>query len=86
MLAGSDNYRAQISSDGTMNYFFPAILISTCRVNVRHFPYDTQYCSLKFGSWSYNGFSLDLVSGNAGLSKHTFLVLFKLFFETVSAK
>ena len=67
MLAGSDKYRASVSNDGTINYYFPAILISACRVNVRHFPYDTQYCSLKFGSWSYNGLSLDIVSGSSGM-------------------
>lgn len=27
---------------------------------MRWFPFDVQRCDLKFGSWTYNGWSLDL--------------------------
>lgn len=36
------------------------ILKSTCYINVRWFPFDVQKCDLKFGSWTHNGWLLDL--------------------------
>lgn len=42
---------------------FPAttgIFKSTCYIDVRWFPFDVQRCDLKFGSWTYGGWSLDL--------------------------
>lgn len=38
----------------------PGILKSTCYIDVRWFPFDVQKCDLKFGSWTYNGWLLDL--------------------------
>lgn len=42
--------------------FFTAtgIFKSTCYIDVRWFPFDVQRCDLKFGSWTYGGWSLDL--------------------------
>ena len=37
-----------------------AILKTTCTGDLRYFPFDTQQCQLKFGSWAYDGFKLDL--------------------------
>lgn len=36
------------------------IFKSTCHIDVRWFPFDIQRCELKFGSWTYGGWSLDL--------------------------
>lgn len=36
------------------------IFKSTCHIDVRWFPFDVQKCDLKFGSWTYGGWSLDL--------------------------
>lgn len=36
------------------------IFKSTCHIDVRWFPFDVQRCDLKFGSWTYGGWSLDL--------------------------
>lgn len=36
------------------------ILKSTCYIDVRWFPFDVQKCDLKFGSWTHNGWLLDL--------------------------
>jgi len=33
----------------------PAIFKSYCEIDVRYFPFDTQTCFMKFGSWSYSG-------------------------------
>ncbi|MBN3287883.1 ACHA7 protein, partial [Polyodon spathula] len=37
-----------------------SILKSTCYIDVRWFPFDVQKCDLKFGSWTHNGWLLDL--------------------------
>lgn len=51
---------AVVSSDGTVLWIPMAIFKSTCEINIANFPFDTQTCILKFGSWTYNGFKLDI--------------------------
>ena len=60
MMAGKADYNAHVYSTGVVKYFFPAVVKTVCRINVRYFPFDTQHCSLKFGSWSFSGNSLDI--------------------------
>eukprot|EP00057_Strongylocentrotus_purpuratus_P021143 XP_011675617.1 PREDICTED: neuronal acetylcholine receptor subunit alpha-7-like [Strongylocentrotus purpuratus] len=38
--------------DGTVNWFFPAVITTTCKVDVRFFPFDIQECTLTFLPWS----------------------------------
>ena len=38
--------------NGTMDWHYPAIMTSTCKVDVRYFPFDIQLCNLTFGPWS----------------------------------
>ncbi|XP_077404353.1 cholinergic receptor, nicotinic, alpha 11 isoform X2 [Vanacampus margaritifer] len=42
--------------------------MSTCNVDVRWFPFDIQKCVLKFGSWTYDGWLLDLQMNDADIS------------------
>jgi len=42
--------------------------MSTCNVDVRWFPFDIQKCELKFGSWTYDGWLLDLQMNDADVS------------------
>lgn len=44
------------------------IFKSSCYIDVRWFPFDVQQCNLKFGSWSYGGWSLDLQMQEADVS------------------
>ncbi|CAG2238263.1 CHRNA10 [Mytilus edulis] len=62
MMPGRENYRATINSDGSVSYNFPTVLKSVCRIDVTYFPFDTQVCRLTFGSWSHNGFEMDVVN------------------------
>lgn len=43
-----------------LTFMFTGIFKSTCHIDVRWFPFDLQRCDLKFGSWTYGGWSLDL--------------------------
>lgn len=53
---------AIVKSDGKILWVVPAMIKSSCKIDVRYFPFDEQNCSLKFGSWTYDGFQLDLTN------------------------
>ena len=40
--------------------YAPAIIRSGCSIVIDYFPFDEQKCHLEFGSWTHNGFELDL--------------------------
>lgn len=65
MMPGKEDYKVSIYSDGTMYYNFPTVIKSICRVDVTYFPFDTQKCSLKFGSWSHDGTELDVINSSS---------------------
>jgi hypothetical protein len=49
-----------VMADGTVKWRPPGIFKSTCQINIQKFPYDHQNCSMKFGSWTYDGDSIDI--------------------------
>ena len=49
-----------VSNDGSVNWIPAAIFKSTCEIDITNFPFDVQECKLKFGSWTYDGFKLDV--------------------------
>ncbi|XP_058040998.1 neuronal acetylcholine receptor subunit alpha-10 [Ahaetulla prasina] len=51
-----------IRCDGQIRWDSPAITKSSCKVDVSYFPFDGQQCPLTFGSWTYNGNQIDLLS------------------------
>ncbi|KAG7468278.1 hypothetical protein MATL_G00141330 [Megalops atlanticus] len=57
-----------VSSSGSCLYLPPGIFKSTCYIDVRWFPFDVQRCELKFGSWTYGGWSLDLQMKEADIT------------------
>uniref|UniRef100_A0A665VVW5 Neuronal acetylcholine receptor subunit alpha-7 n=1 Tax=Echeneis naucrates TaxID=173247 RepID=A0A665VVW5_ECHNA len=57
-----------VNSSGYCQYLPPGIFKSTCYIDVRWFPFDVQRCDLKFGSWTYGGWSLDLQMIEADVS------------------
>ncbi|KAJ8383790.1 hypothetical protein AAFF_G00214770 [Aldrovandia affinis] len=57
-----------VNSSGFCQYLPPGIFMSTCNVDVRWFPFDIQRCELKFGSWTFDGWLLDLQMTEADTS------------------
>ena len=53
-----------ISHTGLVTWYTPAILKSSCKVQVRNFPFDVQYCAMTFASWSYDDTDLHIVYTN----------------------
>ncbi|KAG1678675.1 Acetylcholine receptor subunit alpha-like 1 [Nymphon striatum] len=53
--------KAVLHYDGRVVWKPPAIYKSSCEINVEYFPFDQQTCHMKFGSWSYDGYKVNLV-------------------------
>ena len=54
------SYKTMIKSDGSVALGCPLILESVCTINIDYFPFDTQKCRLKIGSWTYSRSDVDL--------------------------
>ncbi|KAM3185303.1 hypothetical protein ACTXT7_006658 [Hymenolepis weldensis] len=52
--------RAEVFFNGTVRWMPPALYLSACRIDMEHFPYDEQTCSMRFGSWTYDGSKVEL--------------------------
>ena len=52
--------KATLSPSGLVRWEPPAIYKSSCTINVEFFPFDEQLCTMKFGSWTYDGDQVDL--------------------------
>ncbi|XP_022258930.1 acetylcholine receptor subunit alpha-like 1 isoform X1 [Limulus polyphemus] len=52
--------KATLHSNGLVIWRPPAIYKSSCEMNVQYFPFDVQTCFMKFGSWTYDGYTVDL--------------------------
>ena len=52
--------KASLNYTGEVVWKPPAIYKSSCKINVEWFPFDEQSCDMKFGSWTYDGYQLDL--------------------------
>lgn len=59
--------KAILHHDGKVVWKPPAIYKSFCEIDVEYFPFDEQTCFMKFGSWSYDGYT---VSGPNDVWKH----------------
>lgn len=58
-----DRFKTKIvlSSNGRNMWLGPVLYTFSCKINVNFFPFDEQFCSMKFGSWTYDGYRLDVV-------------------------
>lgn len=52
---------AIVSNNGSIRWLPPAIYKSACKIEVKHFPFDQQNCTLKFRSWTYDHTEIDMV-------------------------
>ncbi|XP_061669946.1 neuronal acetylcholine receptor subunit alpha-7-like [Syngnathoides biaculeatus] len=59
-----------VTSSGNCLFVPPGIFKSTCDIDLRWFPFDIQKCDIKFGSWTYGGWSLDLSLIDADISEY----------------
>ncbi|XP_067829380.1 neuronal acetylcholine receptor subunit beta-4-like [Heptranchias perlo] len=52
---------AIIWCNGSIYWLPPAIYKSACKIEVKHFPFDQQNCTMKFRSWTYDHTEIDLI-------------------------
>ena len=61
-IPGFGSYLATVHSNGDVVYMFPTVIHVFCKVDVTYFPFDKQICPLKFSSWAYDGFAVNVVN------------------------
>ncbi|XP_033112744.1 neuronal acetylcholine receptor subunit alpha-10-like isoform X2 [Anneissia japonica] len=54
------NTPVEVCSDGRVNYSTYTIFRSSCHISIALFPFDNQTCTLRFSSWIYDIFHLDI--------------------------
>ncbi|XP_066431020.1 neuronal acetylcholine receptor subunit beta-3 isoform X2 [Eleutherodactylus coqui] len=69
---GSLMTKAIIKYDGTVTWTPPASYKSSCTMDVTFFPFDRQNCSMKFGSWTYDGNMVDLILIDTNVDRKDF--------------
>ncbi|XP_002918392.1 neuronal acetylcholine receptor subunit beta-3 [Ailuropoda melanoleuca] len=69
---GSLMTKVIVRSNGTVIWTPPASYKSSCTMDVTFFPFDRQNCSMKFGSWTYDGTMVDLVLMNENVDRKDF--------------
>uniref|UniRef100_A0A6G1SMP0 Acetylcholine receptor subunit beta-like 2 n=1 Tax=Aceria tosichella TaxID=561515 RepID=A0A6G1SMP0_9ACAR len=52
--------KATLHNDGRIVWKPPAVYKSSCHIDVAYFPFDSQTCIMKFGTWTWNGIHIDL--------------------------
>ena len=54
------NHPVSVYPNGSVASIHRSVLTTSCTMNVRFFPFDTQNCTIKFGSWIYSNFEINL--------------------------
>jgi len=54
--------KAMVTHVGVVFWPPPAKLRSSCKIDITYFPFDDQKCRMKFGSWTYDGFQVDVTN------------------------
>lgn len=63
---------AIIWCNGSIYWLPPAIYKSACKIEVKHFPFDQQNCTMKFRSWTYDHTEIDMVPKSESASMDDF--------------
>jgi len=58
-----------VYSTGQCSWVPLGLFISSCAIDIQWFPFDDQKCRLKFGSWSYDGNSINMLMLSTGDKK-----------------
>jgi len=63
-----------VEHTGTVYWFPLAKLQSSCKLDIRFYPFDEQACFLKLGTWSYSEKEVDIQdNGDTGIEKPDFI-------------
>lgn len=87
--SGPERYKTQVilMADGTNYWNVPALIESSCLFDVTNFPFDKQFCKLKFVSWSYDQTELDIIKDPRPIvTKENYVVSSSWTLHSVTAK
>ncbi|XP_074615026.1 neuronal acetylcholine receptor subunit alpha-10-like isoform X2 [Acropora palmata] len=72
---GLEKYKTSVilKADGYNEWNAPCSFTSTCKIQVANFPFDKQNCSLKFGSWTFQGDRLTMASTDSSADLELFM-------------
>uniref|UniRef100_A0A0K0EVU7 Neuronal acetylcholine receptor subunit alpha-10-like n=1 Tax=Strongyloides venezuelensis TaxID=75913 RepID=A0A0K0EVU7_STRVS len=60
-----------VNYQGNVTWISAGIFKSSCPLDVRYYPFDSQNCYLKFASWAYDGTKIDiLLNNNSGVQSY----------------
>lgn len=59
--------------DGLHSWYSPAIIRSSCNIDTTYFPFDDQLCILRFGSWTFDGYHIDMFPTNTSADLRYYL-------------
>lgn len=62
-----------VYNTGDVHWVPPGIFKISCKIDIEWFPFDEQRCKFKFGSWTYDGFKLDLQPAKKGFDISEYL-------------
>ncbi|PAV71956.1 hypothetical protein WR25_16659 [Diploscapter pachys] len=62
-----------VYSTGQVHWIPPGIFKISCKIDIQWFPFDEQKCFFKFGSWTYDGYKLDLRPATGGFDISEYL-------------
>jgi len=66
--------RVSVGYQGDITWFPLAKVHTSCKLDIRFYPFDYQICYLKLGSWSYSKVELDIQdAGYTGIEKPDFV-------------
>ncbi|XP_074712664.1 neuronal acetylcholine receptor subunit beta-3 isoform X3 [Strix uralensis] len=69
---GSLMTKVIVKYNGVVTWMPPASYKSSCMMDVTFFPFDRQNCSMKFGSWTYDGSMVDLILVDENVDRKDF--------------
>ncbi|XP_053911227.1 neuronal acetylcholine receptor subunit beta-3 isoform X2 [Cuculus canorus] len=69
---GSLMTKVIVKYNGVVTWTPPASYKSSCTMDVTFFPFDRQNCSMKFGSWTYDGSMVDLILVDENVDRKDF--------------
>ena len=61
-----------VYSDGTCSWVPLGLYISSCPIDITWFPFDDQNCTMKFGSWTYDGSKINLTAKYDSIDINTY--------------
>ena len=69
-----DAYLATVTSTGSVSWFAPAVIMSSCPLDVTYFPWDRQVCPMNWGSWIMDKNKLNLFNQSSEGDRSGFLL------------